>query len=712
MKSYLPPDGFENYRRCRDDSDSYVTTCPNGTKDWKISKLCEEQPTAFVYGSNNLKYQIRRDMLDTTYPEALYGSIKFQKHHSAYKYRNSYCAACNDAAWLGCEVVRGVDIHYTDIDIWYDFMRKRSKSLVNFAIDLNSRACRMYSDIFMTYTNLETGVDACSRVVLDLRNCPCGTEYDQSEGGCVTIPYSSPSCSQQTSVTTSRSDGYITDYKSQKCRDVIPLNVTEAMEMCSYCTREPNGTDCHRVYIFPEQFNSVTYPSIHCLNIPNSDFSIMAVCERYTPPIRCFQTLQYGAVGSGISGASLYQQTILLNSVAISYDPSQYPLIIPSHTKSKQDLGLELLYASSLKGEDEVCSKYSMVNNSTEIFQICDHQMLVSLSSGRKYKDYVIKGDKLGLCTEYELIGFVLNLRDYILSGISVLVVIIFVVHYFVKQRKTLTSKYVVSSLISLIPALVSFCLTNTFTNKSTACMAIATITQYFMISVHSWTCALALWMVRGLTQLRLVQDTGPKVYLKYALFAWLSPIPFIAASLLLDKYPYDPLYPVYSKYFCFIADGRIRVVVFTGPIYLIILINVLLCIVAITKVMKSGKKVSQADKRRTKKKIMTIVKLQVVFGLHWVLIFFTEIKGPHVPYIWAVLNTLVTLQGVIVVLTRIIDIDSFTKMSRIVRSVSTFSSKTSSFTLSSIKSSTLPESGAGNHNAVEALTPLQDKPV
>ena len=127
---------------------------------------------------------------------------------------------------------------------------------------------------------------------------------------------------------------------------------------------------------------------------------------------------------------------------------------------------------------------------------------------------------------------------------------------------------------------------------------------------------------------------------------------------------------------------------------------------------MKSGKKVSQADKRRTKKKIMTIVKLQVVFGLHWVLIFFTEIKGPHVPYIWAVLNTLVTLQGVIVVLTRIIDIDSFTKMSRIVRSVSTFSSKTSSFTLSSIKSSTLPESGAGNHNVVEALTPLQDKPI
>lgn len=572
----------------------------------------------------------------------------------------------------------------------------------------------MTSDIFMTYSNPETGLDECSRVTESLRTCPCGTEYDYSEGGCKHTPYFSPYCSQQQVRLLPGDSNKQIDYTSLTCEHqrVPPINVTEAAEMCMLCAETPNRPNCHRVFLYPTQFSQVTYPSIHCLNTLDPNLSLMAVCEVTAPPNRCFQSLSYGGVGSGLSMGTIERETILLNSVAIRYDPSHFQLVIPAHTKSKQDLGLELLYASSVAGDDELCSEYSMVTNTSETFQVCEDEMLVSLLSGETFKDFVIKGDELGLCIKYKFIGFSLNLRDYILSAVSVVVVLIFIIHYFSKQRKTLTSKFVVSSLASLIPALVSFCLTNSFTESQISCRIVATVTQYFMISVHSWTCALALWMVQGLTRLRLVQDTGPKVYLKYALFAWLLPCPFIAAALLLDNYTYDPLYPVYSKHFCFIADGRIRVVVFTGPIYLIILINVMLCIIAIIKVMNSGKNVSQADKRRTKKKIMTITKLQAVFGLHWVLIFFTEIKGPHVVYIWGILNTLVTLQGVTVVLTQIIDLDSLSKVSRMVRSVSGYSNKTSSFTLSSSKSSGQLNRSTKSNNGCEVLRPLRDQPI
>ena len=113
---------------------------------------------------------------------------------------------------------------------------------------------------------------------------------------------------------------------------------------------------------------------------------------------------------------------------------------------------------------------------------------------------------------------------------------------------------------------------------------------QYLFLSVHCWTNVLATWMFKGLSSTRLVKTSGKKVFITYSMYGWLSPLPFVALSFLLDAFPVDKLYPVFSDSFCFLASGWIRVLVFTGPIYVQIFIDVGLCIGVAIFIWRSGK--------------------------------------------------------------------------------------------------------------------------
>jgi len=86
------------------------------------------------------------------------------------------------------------------------------------------------------------------------------------------------------------------------------------------------------------------------------------------------------------------------------------------------------------------------------------------------------------------------------------------------------------------------------------------------------------------------------------------------------------------------------------------------MCIIASVIVAKSGNKIAVDDKQRTLKKVITIVKLQVIYGLYWFILIFTEIKGPHQTGMWAAVHTLGTLPGVIAVLAQLVTSANITK--------------------------------------------------
>lgn len=104
-------------------------------------------------------------------------------------------------------------------------------------------------------------------------------------------------------------------------------------------------------------------------------------------------------------------------------------------------------------------------------------------------------------------------------------------------------------------------------------------------------------------------------------MYAWLAPLTFVILTHILDSVEVDGLYPVFIVHL-FYRKWLSK----TSLIYWYNIpphINLPLCVMASIKVFSSGQKITASDKRRTRRKIITITKLQIIFGLHWFLLYF-----------------------------------------------------------------------------------------
>jgi len=299
------------------------------------------------------------------------------------------------------------------------------------------------------------------------------------------------------------------------------------------------------------------------------------------------------------------------------------------------------------------CVEYSLTSNQTS-WLICRNSELQRSSDQTHYNDYLLWNDEIRVCTETAAPEFVLATHDYVFSSLSILFILIYVVYYFTKLKKTVTGNFVVSSMITLMFGLVFYCLINE-TESFISCQIIASCTQYFLIAVHTWTNAVGILMIKGLSSFKLASQSSWKKYAYYAAYAWLTPLIFVIIAYSVDAAKTHNLYPVFSDQICFIARGWIRLLVFTGPIYLFVVVNITMCIIASVIVARSGNNIAVDDKRRTLKKVITIAKLQVIFGFHWFILLFAEIKGPHQTGLWIALNVFMTLQGVTAVLAQLV---------------------------------------------------------
>ena len=280
----------------------------------------------------------------------------------------------------------------------------------------------------------------------------------------------------------------------------------------------------------------------------------------------------------------------------------------------------------------------------------------------------MLRGDELRVCTRSAQSEFELRIYNYILSAFSILAIISYIIYYLAKSRRTVTGNFVVSSLATLAAGLIFYCLIHE--NQSmVACRVIASFSQYFLLSVHTWTNAIGIWMIRGMTSFRRADDFGWKTFCQYAAYAWGTPLAFVLLAYFLNWNEGEVFYPVFAENLCFIASGWSRLLVFTGPIYFFIVVNAILCVVATIRILQSGSNISHKDKSVLRKKIITIVKLQVVFGFHWVLLLFTLIEGSHQEVLWTILNIFLTLQGVTVVLVQIFTTKNIKKMKAVYQS-------------------------------------------
>jgi len=116
---------------------------------------------------------------------------------------------------------------------------------------------------------------------------------------------------------------------------------------------------------------------------------------------------------------------------------------------------------------------------------------------------------------------------------------------------------------------------------------------------------------------------------------------------------------------------------VFLGPIYLLILINTIMTGFSAGIICCRGQ-ASCFDRDRRIKGIMIVVKLVFLFGLHWVLLFFTDyIIEPRVQAgLWTATKVLTESQGFLVVLSQVIKLSHIRQASKSLTSFTQTSSK------------------------------------
>ncbi|XP_067950286.1 uncharacterized protein [Watersipora subatra] len=666
VKQYLPPKGVPTVRRCNYDAEEYISTCPPHTKDWVISDKCENSPASFVFQGGFLKQIITQGYyFPVTYKTYLYktlGNVAIASYRQESKYRNSYCASCHGMAWLGCHAKHSFEIFSGDRDLYMQYESEVAKFLLVYKIDLNERSCRLDSDSALLYSDYTTGWDTCTTISSQLKQCNCQSILNLETGDCLRLPYySNTNClNSDYNIETFE----LSSYAVKSCGDnftYAPLPETLALSQCLTCT--DNSSSCVGVTDYAFKYNpTVEYPSIHCA--PKS----LTRCNSPSSSSSCLSSYSFGGLSSSLSSEPRQTKISLLNAVAISYFPAKFDFAVKMH-KIAVD-GFEQVFSTFTDKPLSTCSEYSLVNDSQPNWLVCHKSSLYDFHHRITYADFLLRGSELRVCTDYVEAEFTLYAYNYVFSALSIVAIIVYAVHYFGKARRSVTGNFVISSLLTLAAALVCYCLV--YTGSSVGCRVIATLNQYLLISVQVWTNAIGIWMVRGISTLRRASDSGVKTYISYAAYAWLTPLVFVILAYILHWERVEAFYPVFTDNICLISSGWTRLLLFTGPIYLYILLNTVLCIAAIIMVVRSGNNITANDKKKVQKKVIAVIKLQTVFGFHWILLLFNSVPKVNISVIYIILNIFLTLQGVILVFMQFLTSKNIDKFKNTMNSLKT----------------------------------------
>lgn len=204
--------------------------------------------------------------------------------------------------------------------------------------------------------------------------------------------------------------------------------------------------------------------------------------------------------------------------------------------------------------------------------------------------------------------------------------------------------------LITLFGGLLCFALVAVAAGKDTVgCQVLAAITQFFFLSSITWSNAIAISIVRSVSTMRLTTSKSNKSMILYSIYAIGFPIVCVFITYALSTLEIPSFSnSVYSyKPVCFLYERTTIFALFLVPIYLLIGVNVILGITAITIVAKSGSIGITRDKNKIKKNIITGFKISCCLGLGWVLLFAATFYQP----IFYVFQVFVEVQGLFVVL-------------------------------------------------------------
>jgi len=625
----------------------------------ETSRLCTFGPTSFVYSVLKLSSYIKAGYNGPfeSFYSSLGASVKYGEF--SFKYRNSYCAICHGAWEIGCDVQR---TYWPGDDLQFQQQMAGTGPLVfKYVLDLSNRTCERDSDYYLTYSDSITGKDICEGVTQELRSCNCSQVFDIPSQSCVSIDLPVEHICDQALYTepSPRPSSY-----AKTCSKPVNYTILPSEERDLACLQCLTNGGCHAVVEI--RYN---YTSQRTVQPTEAQLQMDILCAQslLTPRCAfnafspdCARVAFEGGKGSG-SFNSQINGKIILNSLAITHSKTVFSISIHYEDSIRQS-GFEVMFSSSLTEYDSVCISYK---NTSGEFLVCPGGNLQTVN-GSVVDDYTLQWDGLNVCEAKSELVYTAEIYDYVLLSISLLVILGYNTYYLIRLPCTITGNVVFCSLATTFAAQLAYLMSYIDSITETAfCPVLAILKQYLHLSVMFWTNSLAIWIAAGFTRATLAANQSKNAFIACALHGWMTPLVFIVLTLILQYGPQTIFYPVLTVGNpCFLNDTSfVRLLVFLGPIYLVIFINFALAATA-ALTLCCGTRASNSDRDRLIKNIMIVVKLVFLFGLHWVLLFLADyITQPEVQRgLWTATKVLTESQGFLVVLAQIIKLGHLRK--------------------------------------------------
>ncbi|CAF0834291.1 unnamed protein product [Brachionus calyciflorus] len=182
-------------------------------------------------------------------------------------------------------------------------------------------------------------------------------------------------------------------------------------------------------------------------------------------------------------------------------------------------------------------------------------------------------------------------------------------------------------------------------------CYLTSVLTHYFYLAFFLWSNIMAYDLFKMFNKSSRITESK-YMFLKYSLYSWLLPLGFI---LIMNIKNYNRFSYGFEK--CFISSTIDLLIFFEGPIFLLLLTNLIfmgISIRAIRRVDKMSKKylkneLSTEQDTSDRKRLILFVKLFVLSGLTWVTGFIGSIWNDKYSIIWYIFIILNSLQGLFI---------------------------------------------------------------
>ena len=237
------------------------------------------------------------------------------------------------------------------------------------------------------------------------------------------------------------------------------------------------------------------------------------------------------------------------------------------------------------------------------------------------------------------------GLISYIGLLISIIcLIVVFVIYMMFPSLRNTPGKCVVSLVVALLLAQLSFLLGGPLGTYPAVCISLGVLTHYFYLGSFFWMNILSTSIYHSVSSSNIRENRT--IHFVYAsFFAWSATGLIVGVALILEFLEDVPkmFKPMYGDGVCWITQKWPLLIFFAGPVALLLLINIILFIGTTIKIctISQATRYSRSNKSQTHQ-FLLCVKLCLIMGLTWIFGFIAAITDLTVLwYVFIVFNSL-----------------------------------------------------------------------